>query len=275
MEDIMRRLIVLFALLLPSFLLAQNVTSYYEIKLRSGISNRLLSGRDVDLYQGGSKVYDLAESSTTAGVYSHSSVAPGEYDVWVGGAVFKSGIYIGANKLSIVADNHDSNGYLQGAAVDALEDSLASRDLLVDNGTLQWLAGKINIKDASIGSSKLVTSAVANDELAPNAVTTDKILDNTIDWNDLDSGVQSQINAGGGGGFAVDSLGNWVLTTKDTSAIDISAFAFATPPNILVVARTNWPVWIKSISAAQVVVALGQAGAADTARFDLYFKSND
>lgn len=78
-------------------------TSYYELKLYN-TANKLVTGKDVDLYQGVSKIYDLTESSSIPGVYTHSAVAHGEYDVYVNASAFKSGIWIGAEKVSDVVD---------------------------------------------------------------------------------------------------------------------------------------------------------------------------
>ncbi len=88
-------------LLVAGMAIAQ--TSYYELKLYS-TSNKLVGGKDVDLYQGVTKIYDLSESATTAGVYYHNAVAHGEYDIYVNGSSWKTGIWIGAEKVSTVVD---------------------------------------------------------------------------------------------------------------------------------------------------------------------------
>jgi len=93
---------------------AQDLTSYWEIKLVS-TSNKLVPGKNVDLYQGLSKIYDLSESSSVPGVYYYATVADGEYDIYVNGSIWKTGIWIGGNKVSRVT------GYWTGTSPDTLE----------------------------------------------------------------------------------------------------------------------------------------------------------
>ncbi len=104
----MRKAISVLLLFLPALLVAQVLTSYWEVKLRSQATGKLVPGKDVDLYQNGSKAYDLTESSTTPGVYYHNAVANGEYDIYVDGLSWKTGVWIGSNKLSIIADKFTS-----------------------------------------------------------------------------------------------------------------------------------------------------------------------
>jgi hypothetical protein len=155
---------------------------------------------------------------------------------------------------------------LQGAAVDALEDSLASRDLIVDNGTLQWLAGKINIKDASIGAVKLAT----------NAVTTAKVLDANVTWAKLAQAVKDSITTGGSGnGFDNELLNQTVSSDLDSSVIDISSFSYTNPPDVVIANKSGWAAYIKNVTAAAVTVGIPVAGFGDNAVFDLFFVSND
>lgn len=83
--------------------MANAQTSYYELKLYN-TANKLVTGKDVDLYQGAVKIYDLTESSSIPGVYTHSAVEHGEYDIYVNTILFKSAIWIGAQKVSEVVD---------------------------------------------------------------------------------------------------------------------------------------------------------------------------
>jgi hypothetical protein len=80
---------------------AQDLTSYFETKFPRQ-NGTLVSGLNVDLYQGATKIYDLTE--TKLGVYSHNTISTGEYDVWVGGALWKSGVHITSNKVTLVVD---------------------------------------------------------------------------------------------------------------------------------------------------------------------------
>ena len=112
----MKKLILLFLFLallfgqLFSYAKAQTLTARFELELKSGATQRLVPGRNVDLYQNGSKVYDLTESSTTPGVYVHSAVNHGLYDIYVSGSSWKTSVWIGANKVSVCVNNFNSSG---------------------------------------------------------------------------------------------------------------------------------------------------------------------
>lgn len=97
----MKRMILLI-LALASVALAQDTTSVFELKLYN-TSNKLVSGKDVDLYQSAVKKYDLTESSSVPGVYS-ATVRTGEYDIYVNGSSWKTGIWIGSNKVTMATD---------------------------------------------------------------------------------------------------------------------------------------------------------------------------
>jgi len=97
----MKKLLFAFCcLLFAGHAPAQNLTSLFELKLYN-TQNKLVTGKNVDLYQGAVKIYDLTESSSIPGVYV-ATIADGEYDIWVNASLWKSGIWIGANKVSLV-----------------------------------------------------------------------------------------------------------------------------------------------------------------------------
>lgn len=115
-------------------------TSYWEIKLRNPSDNALLTGKDVDLYQDGAKVYDLSESDTVPGVYSHSTVLDGQYDLYAGGERIKQNIHISAKRNTDVAERF-ANAYssLTLANSTAFADGFAldlSKTMTIDTGTL-------------------------------------------------------------------------------------------------------------------------------------------
>lgn len=93
---------ILLILALASVALAQDTTSVFELKLYN-TSNKLVSGKDVDLYQSAVKKYDLTESSSVPGVYS-ATVRTGEYDIYINGSSWKTGIWIGSNKVTMATD---------------------------------------------------------------------------------------------------------------------------------------------------------------------------
>jgi len=102
----MRKILLMLAgyLMFGQSAIAQtDTTSYFEIKLYN-TANKLVSGKNVDLYQGVTKIYDLTESTTVPGVYSYATVKVGEYDIYVNTALWKPGLWIGANKVTSVAD---------------------------------------------------------------------------------------------------------------------------------------------------------------------------
>lgn len=130
--------LLLIILLCPSFLLAQTPTSYYEIKLRSASTGLLIPGKNVDLYQNAVKIYDLTESATVSGVYYHDSVAVGMYDIYVDAAEYKTNVWIGANKVTIVTSKFSDAGILTDSTTLAvLADSLA------DGSTITVSGGKL------------------------------------------------------------------------------------------------------------------------------------
>lgn len=98
----MKRTILFFFWALASTAMAQDTTSVFELKLYN-TSNKLVSGKDVDLYQNAAKKYDLTESSSIPGVYS-ATVRTGEYDIYVNGSSWKTGIWIGSNKVTMATD---------------------------------------------------------------------------------------------------------------------------------------------------------------------------
>lgn len=98
--------------------LAFSQTSYYEMKLRSATTDKLVANKNVDLYQDGAKKYDLTESASIPGVYSHNAIANGYYDIYVNGSLYKANIWIGAKKISTIADNFNDDGLLLPEGVD-------------------------------------------------------------------------------------------------------------------------------------------------------------
>jgi hypothetical protein len=96
-------LVTAFFVFSESAIAQTDTTSYFEIKLYN-TQNKLVTGKDVDLYQGVTKKYDLTESSTVPGVYSHATVKVGEYDIYVNGSSWKPGLWIGSNKVTHVSD---------------------------------------------------------------------------------------------------------------------------------------------------------------------------
>ena len=147
-----------FLTILSPCLLGQNLTSKYSMVLKYN-SGRVATGKNVDLYQNGVKKYDLSEDPSTPGTYYNDTVAAGEYDIYVGGTLYKSGIYIGANKLSIVANKFDDNGNLAGDGITALVDSLTLK----------------------IGTNQLKLSSVDGPRIANKAISGSKVADYTLE----------------------------------------------------------------------------------------------
>lgn len=106
-------------ILIPLFILGQVTTSKYLFPLRSKTTGQLVSGKNVDLYQNGTKVYDLTE--TSPGIYSHDAVASGNYDYYVNGNPL-SGYqdkFIGAKKLATIEGHADADGKLGSSGIQA------------------------------------------------------------------------------------------------------------------------------------------------------------
>jgi len=93
---------IALVIMLPEMARCQDTTSVFELKLVNS-SNKLVPSKDVDLYQSAVKKYDLTESASIPGVYL-ATVKLGEYDIYVNGSSWKTGIWIGANKLGLIAE---------------------------------------------------------------------------------------------------------------------------------------------------------------------------
>ena len=115
----MKRLKVLFLVIsligLFGFLSNSNIvfaqTSRYTLVIRDASGNPQ-AGLNVDLYHaGGAKAYDLTESGTNPGQYSNSAVVYGQYDLYVGGIVKRTNIWIGAEFIgTVITLNFNSSG---------------------------------------------------------------------------------------------------------------------------------------------------------------------
>ncbi len=105
----MRRIFAIWLLIIPLLLMAQT-TSRFTFPLKSKTTNRLVPGKNVDLYQNGMKKYDLVE--TSPGIYSYDGVATGEYDIVVNGNTLADyqGYFIGAKKLATIEGHADAEG---------------------------------------------------------------------------------------------------------------------------------------------------------------------
>lgn len=124
--------IIVMLFLIAGMASAQDTTSVFELKLYN-TQNKLVPGKNVDLYQGVTKKYDLTESASVPGVYS-ATVRHGEYDIYVGGSSWKAGIWIGSNKISLMADQW----YFDGSTAILRADTLYG-----DGSNLTGIAGSV------------------------------------------------------------------------------------------------------------------------------------
>ena len=106
-----KMMLTIFLILFNVSMIAQIQTSEFSRIIRNVLCNPK-SGLDVDLYDAGTanKLYDLSEDGSIPGRYYHATVAHGLYDIWVGGALKQEDVWVGGNKLSIIADNFDASG---------------------------------------------------------------------------------------------------------------------------------------------------------------------
>lgn len=104
--------VLMIFFLFSAFIYSQTTTSNFTLELESAVTGQTVLNADIDLYQSGSKIYDLTEIE--AGKYNHPAVATGRYDVYVGGNALPgySGIWIGGNKLTTIQHRWTDSGVL-------------------------------------------------------------------------------------------------------------------------------------------------------------------
>lgn len=171
----MKRIFLLFILLLCSTILFGQTTTKYIISLTSKTTGLIVTGKDVDLYQSGVKKYDLSEEEP--GVYTNSAVATGRYDVYVNGSPLAThqGITIAANKLTTVEtqftdagklvvstalpDSEIARRHLNSTLNSILDAGFPSNIYLPDEKTTELF---INGSDTTFGIKDVDSVAVAN-----------------------------------------------------------------------------------------------------------------
>jgi hypothetical protein len=137
-------------------------------KVIRNLDGKLVSGRLVSLYQAGIKVCDLTEDTTKPGMYYKDDLASGEYDIWVNGVLYISGVFHAANKLKVISENFDDNGQALTSA----------------------------IKDSQVTTDKIANTAVTTAKVADGAVATAKIADGAVTISKLDpNGTLAQLNS--------------------------------------------------------------------------------
>lgn len=152
MKKIKILMTMLFLFLVTNLVFGQ--TSRYTIVIRDANGNPK-TGLNVDLYHaGGSKAYDLTEDVTNPGQYYHAAVVYGQYDLYVGGVVKRTNIWIGTEFIKTVMDNFNSSGELQTAGIG---DDAVTSDKIDNTNTLH------------LGASALTDTAVwarSSDDIA-------------------------------------------------------------------------------------------------------------
>jgi hypothetical protein len=117
----MKKFFYFFIILLALFSISLSQTSRFVKVIRTA-TGQLVTGLDVDLYYSGAgKAYDMGE--TVAGQYEHATVSHGQYDLYINGVSKQTNIWIGTDRISIIADDDHFNvsGELQN---DGIEDSV-------------------------------------------------------------------------------------------------------------------------------------------------------
>lgn len=160
-------------------------TSHWGATLLNSLGQPLTGLTNVTLYySGGALAYNLTEQTdggVGTGYYYHDNVAIGLYDLKVGATTKKAAFWIGANLLTLMANNLNASGQL----------------------------GTSGIQDDAITSAKINTGAVTSTE----------ILDGTVALGDLDASLQSTITTAGyqPDNVTVELNGSSQLKVKDAS----------------------------------------------------------
>lgn len=183
-----------------------------------------LTNLDVDLYaHDGDSLYQLVESDSIDGYYYYDSVAVGMYDVYIGGTKKYTGIWIGANILSKLAANLQSNGQLIGSsgikdrsitAVKIGSGVITSTELGANS------VGSSEITDGSVTTGEILDGTIKEADLSDGSVTSAKVLDSTLVTADLNVSLLNYINAAGGGSIT-NNPDNVTLENKTGSTIGI------------------------------------------------------
>lgn len=155
----------------------------------------------------------LTAHPTRSGMYYRNEVPDGEYKIYIatGGdtepTLWDSNIWIGENKLSLIADNFDATGKIVTAGLndgavttakiadDAVTKAKLNPDVAgaglaqavggelmaaVDNVTLRFNDVALEVKDSGISTAKIAGNAVTTAKIADSNVTTAKIADDAV-----------------------------------------------------------------------------------------------
>ena len=198
-----------------------DLTSKFVRVIRS-IEGRPISGLNVDLYQGATKIYDLTEDVVTVGNYYVDAAASGEYDIWINGVLYMTGIFHSGNKLRLVQNNFDDTNVKMNPT--GMNDQLKAISSVntpapdyvgqigMDNAGRLYIAsaydeppywtkvtlndgvtldveddGTLKIKDLGVATGKIANLAVTTGKIADLAVTTGKIADNAVSRDKIGS----------------------------------------------------------------------------------------
>lgn len=202
----MKRFLYLFIFLFSFSIMAQT-TSHWGRVLRNSLDQPITGLTTVALYHyNGSLAYNLSEQGST-GYYYNDNVAVGIYDLYVGATKVQSGFWIGANILTLMADNLNSTGQLGTAGIqdgaittgkiatggvtgtNILDNTITDADLseTLINQIADAGYQPDNVRIVLNGSNQLTlgTTSITEGYLADGSVTTAKIENGTITDQDL------------------------------------------------------------------------------------------
>ncbi len=204
----MSKKIILFIFLLNIICYGQ--TSRFQKTFRDSDGDLVQGSSIYIVNQHTSQQYNLTEHPTLPGVYYHTAVPYGHYNIYVDGSLRQENYYFGAVRQRTFIENVDPDGNNQ------IDTQGIENDAITEIKLANLSATNSKLGNNSVTSDKIYDMTIGTNDINSNAITDSKILNNEISWNKLNEALKDSIRAGGMGTIYINN------SPDDTTVEEVS-----------------------------------------------------